>query len=164
LWGAKNSVLLADRGFSRCAPSFGTPPAVWVTNPTANLVQKIDPRRNKVVRTIRVAGSPRFLAVGEGGVWTLNQLDGSITRIDPASGAVRATIQAAIKGAGGDITTGGGWVWARGARPWVHKLSRVPNPVDLRGDRISAPHRLVTPYWFRQRPRNTRALPSLVSR
>jgi virginiamycin B lyase len=105
--------------------------AVWVTNPTANLVQKVDPRRNKVVRTIRVAGSPRFLAVGEGGVWTLNQLDGSITHIDPASGAVQATIQAAIKGEGGDMTTGGGWVWARGAR---HLLTRI----DPRTNKISA--------------------------
>jgi virginiamycin B lyase len=104
--------------------------AVWVTNPTANLVQKVDPRGNSVVRTTRVAGSPRFLAVGEGGVWTLGQLDGSITRLDPATGSVRARIDAGIKGEGGDMTTGGGWVWARGAR-------RLLTRIDPRRNRVA---------------------------
>jgi virginiamycin B lyase len=102
-----------------------------VTNPSANLVQKVDPRSNRVVRTTLVAGSPRFLAVGEGGVWTLSQLDGSITRLNPASGAVQARIQAGIKGEGGDITTGGGWVWARGA-------GRLLTRIDPRMNQIAA--------------------------
>jgi virginiamycin B lyase len=103
--------------------------AVWVTNPTANLVQKVDPRSNRVVQTTAVAGSPRFLAVGENGVWTLGQVDGSVTRLDPATGRVAARIRAGIKGAGGDMTTGGGWVWARGAH-------RLLARIDPRTDRI----------------------------
>jgi virginiamycin B lyase len=103
--------------------------AVWVTNPMANLVQKVDPRTNKVVRTTPVAGSPRFLAVGENGVWTLNQLDGSITRLDPVTAGVKARIQGGIKGTGGDMTTGGGWVWARGAQ-------RLLTRIDPRTNRI----------------------------
>jgi virginiamycin B lyase len=103
--------------------------AVWVTNPTANLVQKVDPRSNRVVQTTAVAGSPRFLAVGENGVWTLGQVDGSVTRLDPVTGRVAARIRAGIKGAGGDMTTGGGWVWARGAR-------RLLARIDPHTDRI----------------------------
>jgi virginiamycin B lyase len=103
--------------------------AVWVTNPMANLVQKIDPRSNKVVRTTPVAGSPRFLAVGENGVWTLNQLAGSITRLDPVTGGVKATIQAGIRGSGGDMTTGGGWVWARGAQRLLTRIDPGTNRI-----------------------------------
>ena len=37
--------------------------------------------------------SPRFLAVGEGSVWTLNQGDGSISRVDLKTNKVVATIE-----------------------------------------------------------------------
>jgi virginiamycin B lyase len=106
--------------------------AVWVTNPTANVVQKVDPRSKKVVRTTSVPGSPRFLAAGEGGVWTLGQLDGSITRLDPATGGVKARIRAGIKGDGGDMTTGGGWVWARGARRLLTRIDPHTNRIAVR--------------------------------
>jgi virginiamycin B lyase len=89
--------------------------AVWVTNPARDLVEKIDPRGNRVVATTRVGPAPRFFAVGEGGVWTLNQDDGTITRLDAATGRVAATIPAEVTGPGGDMTTSGGSVWARGS-------------------------------------------------
>ena len=88
--------------------------AVWVTNPANSVVQKIDPRTNRVVATTKVGRGPRFLAVGEGGVWTLNQQDGSVTHLDPKSAKVVANIRAGVVGDGGDITAGGGWIWARG--------------------------------------------------
>jgi virginiamycin B lyase len=104
--------------------------AVWVTNPTANLVQKVDPGAKKVVRTTAVAGAPRFLAVGENGVWTLSELNGFVTRLDPATGAVKARIRAGIRGTGGDMTTGAGSVWARGSR-------RLLTRVDPRTNRVA---------------------------
>lgn len=103
--------------------------AVWVTNPARDLVEKIDPRRNRVVATTRVGPAPRFFAVGEGGVWTLNQDDGTITRLDPATGRVAETIPAEVTGPGGDMTTGGGSVWARGSG---YLLTRV----DPRSNRV----------------------------
>ncbi len=103
--------------------------AVWVTNPARNLVQKIDPRRNHVVATTHVGPEARFFAVGEGGVWTLNQGDGSVTRLDPTTGAVTATIPAEVTGGGGDMTTGGGFVWARGSG---YLLTRI----DPRSNRV----------------------------
>ncbi|MDQ3874030.1 MAG: hypothetical protein M3322_00550, partial [Actinomycetota bacterium] len=101
--------------------------AVWVTNPTRSVVQKIDPRTNRVVATTRVGPEPRFLAAGEGGVWTLNQGDGSVTRLDPVTGEVAATIAADVIGRGGDITTGGGSVWARGRG---YLLTRIDPQTD----------------------------------
>lgn len=88
--------------------------AVWVTNPLTDRVQKIDPGSARVVDTIRTGDGPRFFDVGEGAVWTLNQGDGTVSRIVPASGEV-STVEADVPGDGGDLTVGGGSVWARGS-------------------------------------------------
>lgn len=95
--------------------------AVWVTNPDENTVTKIDPRTRKVVRTSEVGAHPRFFAVGEGAVWTLDQAEGHVSRLDPGTGQT-TTIDLGFAGEGGDLTTGGGWVWARGA---VQLLARI---------------------------------------
>jgi virginiamycin B lyase len=60
---------------------------------------------------IPLHASPRFLTAGEGAIWVLNQGDGTVQRIDPATGEVVATIETDHPGLGGDITTGGGFVW-----------------------------------------------------
>ena len=106
--------------------------AVWVTNPAFGVVQKIDVARNRVVATIKVGRTPRFFAIGEGGVWTLDQDDGSITRVDPATGAVVATIPAGVLGSGGDMTAGGGWVWARGTDILLSQIEPRTNTVIRR--------------------------------
>jgi virginiamycin B lyase len=106
--------------------------AVWVTNPNRDVVQKIDPARNRVVKTIKVGAGPRFFAIGEGAVWTLNQRDGTVSRIDPATGAVVATIAAGVSGAGGDMTTGGGWIWARGSDTLLTRIDPRTNAVVRR--------------------------------
>jgi len=59
---------------------------VWVVNPDKNLVQKVDPQAERVVQTTKTGVLPRFFDVGEGAVWTLNQGDGTVTRVDPRSG------------------------------------------------------------------------------
>jgi virginiamycin B lyase len=89
--------------------------AVWVTNPDHNVVQKISAAKNRVVATTKVGFAPRFFAVGEHGVWTLNQVDGTVTHVNPATTKVVATVHADVVGRGGDLTAGGGWVWARGS-------------------------------------------------
>jgi virginiamycin B lyase len=101
--------------------------SVWVTNPDRDLVQQIDPDSQDVTGTYPVGESPRFLAVGEGGVWTLNQVDGSVTHLDPESGEEVATIPAEIVGGGGDMTTGGGWVWARGTFTLLSRIDPDTN-------------------------------------
>lgn len=106
--------------------------SVWVTNPGLDVVQQIDPRRNAVVRTTNVGDGPLFLAVGAGGVWTLNQHDGTVTRLDPRTGARRATIRARLAGEGGDITTGGGAVWARTGTTLLARIDPATNKVTQR--------------------------------
>jgi DNA-binding beta-propeller fold protein YncE len=84
---------------------------VWVSGFRDDELYKVDTKTNSLVQTIPVHASPRFLAAGEGSIWVLNQGDGSVQRIDPDSGKVLATIATDHPGLGGDITTGGGFVW-----------------------------------------------------
>jgi YVTN family beta-propeller protein len=60
---------------------------------------------------VPVGPKPRFLAAGGGSIWTLNQGDGTVSRIDEKSRKVVATIQAGIPGTGGDIDYGAESVW-----------------------------------------------------
>jgi DNA-binding beta-propeller fold protein YncE len=62
------------------------------------------------VETIAVGPKPGRLAVGEGGVWTLNA-DGTVTRVDPSTNKVAATITVGGDTAKGDIAAGVGSVW-----------------------------------------------------
>jgi Uncharacterized conserved protein len=88
--------------------------SVWITTSRdPGFVQRIDPKTNTVVSTIPVGPNPRFLAAGENGVWTLNQKDGTISHIDPASNKLIATINGDVPGPGGDIAVGDNKVWVR---------------------------------------------------
>jgi len=64
-----------------------------------------------VIAEIPVDVAPRFMAVGEGFVWTLNQEKGTVTKIDPVTMKVVATIEVGVPGGGGDIAAGEGAVW-----------------------------------------------------
>jgi streptogramin lyase len=102
--------------------------AVWVTNPYDGTVTKIDYRRHTAGRVSRVGAQPRFFAVGEGAVWTLDQADGDITRLDPDTGK-STPIDLGFAGPGGDMTTGGGWVWARGSDQLLARIDPRTNEV-----------------------------------
>ena len=54
------------------------------------LVQ-LDPGSTSVRRTIEVGGRPAGVAVGAGAVWVANSRDGTVTRVDPATGDVVGT-------------------------------------------------------------------------
>jgi 40-residue YVTN family beta-propeller repeat len=95
-------------------------------------VQRIDPMTNRVVATIPVRCQPRFLAVGEGGVWVLNQADGTVSRIDPQTNQVAATIEVGVPGFGGDIAAGEGAVWVRANKFLLSKIDPKSNQVVKR--------------------------------
>jgi streptogramin lyase len=61
-------------------------------------------------RSIRTGPHPRFLTGTADAIWTLNQGDGSLTRIDLSS-LKATTIALGTPGHGGDIGSGGGVVW-----------------------------------------------------
>lgn len=94
--------------------------SAWVTDGVKNKVYRIDTATNSLVAEIPCSKGPRFLAAGYGSVWVIALSDGVIDRIDPETNSVVATI---VTGghAGGDITTGGEYVWAtyHGSLPLV---------------------------------------------
>jgi virginiamycin B lyase len=85
---------------------------VWVTAFDHDALLKVDPKTLTILATIPTGPKPRFLTVGAGSVWTLNQGDGTISRIAMDTGKLVATVTCGIPGSGGDITFGSGYVWA----------------------------------------------------
>jgi len=113
--------------------------AVWVTNTDHDVLQQVDPVRGRVVRTVTVGDLPRFLAVDRRGVWTLNQADGTVTRVARRTGRT-TSIDAGMHGSGGDLAAGAGWLWARGTErlltridPRGHQVVERYGPASARG-------------------------------
>lgn len=63
--------------------------------------------------SVSVGPRPRFLDIGFGAVWVMNQGDGSVSRIDPRSGESEQIAMTGVAIGGGDLTVGGGAVWLR---------------------------------------------------
>jgi ABC-type branched-subunit amino acid transport system substrate-binding protein/DNA-binding beta-propeller fold protein YncE/predicted Ser/Thr protein kinase len=104
---------------------------VWVVNGSA--VTRIDPRTNRVGRTIRLAGEdPSGIAVGAGKVWVPVERDGVVWQIEPGPVPVKRSIAV---GVGVDyIAFGAGAVWAGNyidetvsrIDPRTNEVTRVP--------------------------------------
>ena len=62
-----------------------------------------------VARKIHVGKGPRGIVFGEGSIWVANSGDGTVSRIDPASGNVVATIE--VGGNPASVAVGEGGVW-----------------------------------------------------
>ena len=84
---------------------------IWVTRAKGAEVTVIDTVKGTVVATVPTGPSPRFLTSGAGAVWTLNQGNGSLTRIDMQTRHATKTIALGTPGHGGDISFGGGMIW-----------------------------------------------------
>jgi virginiamycin B lyase len=87
---------------------------IWVTDSKENVISVFDPAPvfHAVKTIIPTHNGPRFMTAGGGFLWTLNQDDGSLTKIDTRTRTIVATIQAGIPGTGGEMAYGGGFVWA----------------------------------------------------
>lgn len=84
---------------------------IWITQAGGACVSVVSPETNAVIATIDTGRGPRFIGAGYGAVWTLNQGDGSLTRIDVGSKAALSTEDLETPGLGGDIAVAAGMVW-----------------------------------------------------
>src|SRR5262249_37313636 len=101
---------------------------IRVTRAGGSEVTAVDAASGKTVASVRTGPGPRFLADGAGAVWTLNQGDGSLTRIDLRTRAAK-TIALGTPGHGGDIAYADGHVWTT--------VKKVPlSVVDAASDRL----------------------------
>jgi len=85
--------------------------AIWVVSPDESVVARVDPKTNLVTDRIEVGPQPRFATAGAGSIWTLNQGDGSVSRIDVRTKKHVTDIQLGVPGTGGDIAYGEGSIW-----------------------------------------------------
>lgn len=89
---------------------------IWVTRADGAQVTVVDADTGEIAATVRSGPNPRFLTSGDGAVWTLNQGDGTLTRIDAKRRRVIQTTALGTPGRGGDIKFGGGMVWTSFAK------------------------------------------------
>jgi virginiamycin B lyase len=85
---------------------------VWITGFASNILVAVDASMGGVLASIPVGPKPRFLTADGGSIWTLNQGNGTMSRVDTSTKKVVATIAAGIPGFGGDICYGANSVWA----------------------------------------------------
>jgi DNA-binding beta-propeller fold protein YncE len=99
--------VLLTRGGGPSRPS--TKPTLAIS---ADAIQRIDPKTNKLVATIRPGTNVGALAVGEGALWATGDSDGSLLRIDPKTNAVTARGSAGAAAGGSSYPAAGeGAVW-----------------------------------------------------
>ena len=108
--------------------------AVWVASGGRHgTLRRIDPRTNRAARrAIRLAAGPVAVATGAGAVWVASEDAGLVSRIDPRSDRVVATIAVPRPRA---LAVGAGAVWVIEGRHWT--LQRIdPQANRVVGTRI----------------------------
>ena len=84
---------------------------VWVSQAEGSRLTGVDTASLRVSALLATGPNPRFLTSGDGAIWTLNQGDGTVSRVDIKTGAMIATIPCGIPGSGGEIAFGAGSIW-----------------------------------------------------
>ena len=84
---------------------------VWVSRVADAEVTVVDAGTGTVTGHVAVGPHPRFITTGANSVWTLNQAEGSLSRIDTAGRRPVVTLPLHTPGPGGDITFADGRVW-----------------------------------------------------
>jgi YVTN family beta-propeller protein len=116
------TLLRIDPATNRAVASLGMPAgsfvvvvsedqAIWVVSTEKSQVVRVDPATNLITDRIDVGPRPRFTTVGGGAVWTLNQGDGTVSRVDVKSRKLVTNVDIGGPGGGGEIAYGEGAVW-----------------------------------------------------
>jgi virginiamycin B lyase len=108
-----------------------TPDAVWVGSTGPFAVHRIDPKTNRVIAKVALAGAPcagladnrleatfdigaaaaeAGITVDDRGVWLVTGKDGNLVRIDPTTGAVQATVRIAAGSYNPHYSAGTVWI------------------------------------------------------
>ena len=89
----------------------GEDSAIWVVGTEKSMVVRVDPRTNLITDRVAVGPRPRFATAGGGAIWTLNQSDGTVSRVDVKTKKLVTNIEVGVPGDGGEIAYGEGYVW-----------------------------------------------------
>ncbi|GAA2132682.1 hypothetical protein GCM10009843_37480 [Nocardioides bigeumensis] len=85
--------------------------SLWVT--TTDGVQRLDPDTGRVLSHADTGVVPSFLTFAYGAAWVLDQVDGTVFRVDAATDEVSAIPTSDQVVNGGDIAASDGFVWSR---------------------------------------------------
>jgi DNA-binding beta-propeller fold protein YncE/predicted Ser/Thr protein kinase len=118
--GPPGTVTMIDAQFGRASGSVPLPSApssrgtavaygrdVWVANPDAREVDRLDPPYTRVAAAVPVGGRPRFVAAGEGAVWLAGGR--TLWRIDAGRARVRG--RATLSFSPAALAAGNGGIW-----------------------------------------------------
>ena len=86
---------------------------------TVDSLQRIDPETNELVATFPAGDDPVAIATGDGSVWTAGKIDGTVTRIDPATDTVTKVISADTPA---DLAIVNGFLWILEADTSIHQV------------------------------------------
>jgi YVTN family beta-propeller protein len=105
-----NSFVMSGARASATAVAFGRD--VWVANPAARTLERLEPPYTGVAATVRLPGVPRLVAAGESAVWVVGGR--SLWRVDAGAQRVVARIRLPFSPQGVDAGNGGVWLVDRG--------------------------------------------------
>ena len=97
--------------------------------PEKSVMTRVDAKTNTATDTIAVGPGPRFLTVGAGAVWTLNQGDGTVSSVDMKTRKLVTNIDVGLPGTGGELAFGDGHVWATVFQIPLSKIDPATNQV-----------------------------------
>ena len=118
---------------------------IWVTNAGGAELTAVAAADGTILSTIQTGPRPRFLTAGADSIWTLNQGDGSLTRVDIRSRRAMGSIPLGTPGHGGDIAFGAGMVWTTMAGTPLTLIDPASRSVDRQwvgpgGDSLAIGH------------------------
>ncbi|SDY61595.1 hypothetical protein SAMN05660209_03269 [Geodermatophilus africanus] len=124
--GTVRDVFPAPPGAAAVRGGFGS---LWISVADGSVV-RVDPADGSTQATIDTGRGSRFLTVTDDAVWVLNNLDGTVSRIDPDTDDVVATVTVSAGSVqGGDIAAGDGSVWARTTEELATEVDAQTNEV-----------------------------------
>jgi len=85
--------------------------ALWFPDLSGNQVWEIDSKTQQTLGTTKVGVAPVSASYGAGSVWVANSGDGTVSRIDPASGQVVRTITISDGGTPSGIAATDNGIW-----------------------------------------------------
>jgi hypothetical protein len=118
----------APNGATAVRAGYGS---LWITRAANGQLLRVDESTGEQLAEIDVAPESTFLAVGEGGVWTLGS-NGEVVHVDPTTNSVVAIIPTGGPVDHGDIGVGGGYVWARISSSLFAQIDPIANTVVAR--------------------------------
>jgi YVTN family beta-propeller protein len=105
-----NSFLVSGARASATAVAFGRD--VWVANPTARTLDRLEPPYTGVAGTVRLSGVPRLVAAGQGAVWVVGGR--TLWKVEAGAERVLARIRLPFSPHAVDAGHGGVWLVDRG--------------------------------------------------